>query len=91
MFLTTCLEQHDTTTMKIYSVGEFKTHFSEIIDLVRSGEEIIISYGKKKENVAALIPYAVYKSKKIRLGLLQDKTLKIHDDFKMSEEELLGL
>ncbi len=77
--------------MKTYQVGEFKTHFSEIIDQVRAGEEIIISYGKKKENVAALIPYAAYKSKQIRLGLLQDKTFKLHDDFKMSEEELLGL
>lgn len=77
--------------MKTYPVGEFKAHFSEIIEQVRAGEEIIISYGKKKENIAVLIPYAAYKRKKIRLGLLQDRTLKIHDDFKMSEEELLGL
>ena len=77
--------------MKTYPVGEFKTHFSEIIERVRAGEEIIISYGKKKEKVAVLIPYAAYKTKTIRLGLLQDKSLKIHDDFKMTEEELLGL
>ncbi len=77
--------------MKTYAVGEFKAHFSEIMERVRSGEEIIISYGKKKENVAVLIPYAAYKSKKIRLGLLQDKSYKIHDDFKMTEEELLDL
>ncbi len=76
--------------MKTYPVGEFKAHFSEIMEQVRAGEEIIISYGKKKENVAVLIPYAAYKSKKIRLGLLQDKVLKIHDDFAISEEELLG-
>lgn len=75
--------------MKIYQVGEFKALFSEIIEQVRAGEEIIISYGKKKENVAVLIPYAAYKTKRIRLGLLQDKTLKIHADFKMNEEELL--
>jgi len=77
--------------MKTYPVGEFKTHFSEIMEQVRAGEEIIISYGKKKENVAVLIPYAAYKTKKIRLGLLQGKALIIHADFKMSEEELLGL
>lgn len=77
--------------MKTFSIGEFKTNFSEIIARVRAGEEIIISYGKKKEKVAVIIPYAAYKSKKIRLGLLQDKTLKIHDDFKITEEELLGL
>lgn len=77
--------------MKTFPVGEFKTHFSEIIEQVRSGEEILITYGKKKENVAVLIPYASYKSKKIRLGLLQNKTLKIHDDFEMTEEELLDI
>ena len=77
--------------MKTFPVGEFKTHFSEIIEQVRLGEEILITYGKKKENVAVLIPYSVYKSKKISLGLLQDKTLHIHDDFKMTEEDLLGL
>jgi prevent-host-death family protein len=77
--------------MNTFTVGDFKTHFSEIIERVRAGEEIIISYGKKKENVAVLIPYAAYKTKKIRLGLLQDKSLKVHDDFKMTEEELLNL
>jgi hypothetical protein len=33
--------------MKTYQVGEFKTHFAEIIEQVRAGEEVIISYGKK--------------------------------------------
>lgn len=77
--------------MKTYAVGDFKTHFSELIECVRAGEEIIITYGKKKEHVAVLIPYAAYKTKKIRLGLLQDKSFKIHADFKMTEEELLDL
>lgn len=77
--------------MKTFPVGEFKTHFSEIIERVRAGEEIIITYGKKRENVAVVIPYAAYETKRIRLGLLQDEKLVIHDDFKMTEEELLGL
>jgi prevent-host-death family protein len=77
--------------MKTFPVGEFKTHFSEIIERVRSGEEIIITYGKKKENVAVVIPYAAYKTKRIRLGLLQDRSFKIHDDFEMTEVALLGL
>ena len=79
-------------SMKTLPVGEFKTHFSEIIDDVRAGEEIIITYGKKKENVAVVIPYSSYeKRNKIKLGLLQDKNYKIKDDFEMTEEELLGL
>ena len=90
-FLAICQATRHTACIKIYPVREFKTHFSEIIEQVRVGEEIIIRYGKKKENIAVLIPYTAYKPKKIRLGLLQDKVLKIHGDFKMSEEALLGL
>lgn len=77
--------------MKTVTVGYFKTHFSELIERVRAGEKIVISYGKKKEKVAVLIPYAAYKTKKIQLGLLQDKSLNIHHDFKITEKELLGL
>ena len=78
--------------MKTLPVGEFKTHFSEIIDDVKSGEEIIITYGRKKENIAVVVPYSIYKKKnKIKLGLLKDIKIKINDDFKMTEEELLNL
>ncbi len=77
--------------MKTLAVGEFKTHFSEIIDDVRAGEEIVITYGKKREQVAVVIPFPTYKKRnKIKLGLLQDKKIAIKDDFKMTEEELLG-
>lgn len=78
--------------MKTLPVGELKTHFSEVIDDVKSGEEIIITYGRKKENVAVIIPYSQYKHKNvIKLGLLKKKELTIHEDFEMTEEELLGL
>ena len=77
--------------MKTLQVGELKTHFSEVLDDVKSGEEIIITYGKKKENIAVIIPYTSYKKKnKIDIGLLEGKKYKINDDFAMSEEELLG-
>lgn len=78
--------------MNTYSDTEFKANFSEIMDRVQSGEEIIITYGAKQEPTAVLVPYATYKSKskKVRLGSLQDQKLIIHDDFKMTAEELLG-
>ncbi len=78
--------------MKTLAVGEFKTHFSKIMDDVKSGEEIIITYGRKKENIAVVIPYSKYKRKnKIKLGLLKNKKMKIQDDFKMTTEELLDI
>ena len=76
--------------MNTYSDTEFKADFSEIMDRVQSGEKIIITYGAKQEPTAVLIPYDTYKSKKVRLGSLQDQKLIIHDDFKMTAEELLG-
>ena len=79
-------------SMKTLPVGEFKTHFSEVIDDVRAGEEIIITYGKKKEQVAVVIPYSSYKKRnQIKLGLLKSKNYKILDNFEMTEEELIGL
>ncbi len=78
--------------MKTLAVGEFKTHFSEVINDVRAGEEIIITYGKKKENVAVVIPYYEYKKRNsIKLGQLKDKKYSINSDFAITEEELAGL
>jgi len=78
--------------MKTLPVGEFKTHFSEVLDEVKTGAEIVITYGRKKENIAVIIPYKNFKERnRIKLGLLRDKKMKISDKFKMSAEELLGL
>ncbi len=73
-------------------VGELKTHFSQIIEDVKHGEEVIISYGKKKENIAVIIPYSKYKNKnRIKLGILKDKAkYKFNEDFKMTSDELLN-
>ena len=76
--------------MKSFPVGEFKANFSDIMKQVRAGEEIVITYGKKKEKLAVIVPYASYKGKGIKLGLLEDKTLTFND-FEMTEDELLDL
>lgn len=60
------------------------------MEQVRAGEEIIITYGKKKEKLAVIIPYAAYKGKGIKLGLLKDKPLTFKN-FEMTEDEFLGL
>jgi len=35
--------------MQTLTIGELKGRFSEILKKVRSGQEIIISYGKKRK------------------------------------------
>ena len=78
--------------MKTLPVGEFKAHFSEVLDEVKTGAEIIITYGRKKENIAVIIPYAKFQKRNIiTLGLLKNKKMKINNDFEMSAEELLNI
>lgn len=77
--------------MKILSVGEFKANFSEVLKKVLSGEEIGISYGKKKEIVAKLVPKTTKKAKR-KIGILEGKGKVIFShDFKMTGEEFLGV
>jgi antitoxin (DNA-binding transcriptional repressor) of toxin-antitoxin stability system len=76
--------------MKTLSLAEAKTHFSAILRDVVLGNEFAISYGKKKETIAVIIPYETWKkSKKRQLGTLEGKvTVKFSKDFSMTDEEL---
>lgn len=77
--------------MQIMTVGELKAHFSDALDMVQKGEDVIISFGKKKEKIAVLVPFSNYQGKpQRRMGLLAGKaTFAIREDFAMSDEELL--
>ena len=78
--------------MEIMSVGEFKAKFSEVLKKVLAGEEIGISYGKSKEIVARLVPKASPKKQKRNIGILEGKgSVHFGNDFKMTEEEFLGI
>ena len=77
--------------MESISVGELKARFSESLERIKAGDEIVISYGKKKDKVAVLLPYDRYVPKHERkLGLLKNRgKCVIHEDFKMTDEEML--
>jgi len=78
--------------METMTVGDFKTHFSEVLKKVIAGEEIAISYGKKKEIVARIVPKNAGKKIKRKIGLLDGKaSIKIANGFKITSEEFLGL
>ena len=77
--------------MKTLAVGEFKTHFSEVLDEVRHGEEFVVCYGRKKEKVAVVIPYEKYEKTPVRLGVMEGvASYRIKDGFKMTDEEFLA-
>lgn len=77
--------------VKTLGIGEIKTHFSEILGQVKRGQRIIISFGKKKEKVAMIVPYEECQPEERRqLGPLKGKAeFEIHDDFRITDEELL--
>jgi antitoxin (DNA-binding transcriptional repressor) of toxin-antitoxin stability system len=79
--------------MKTYSVAEAKTHFSTLLKDVQKGEEIAISYGRKKEMVALLVPFATRQPKKTRgIGSLAEKMkVKFAKDWYMTDEELINM
>ena len=78
--------------METLTIGEVKRRFSEVLENVRRGQEIVISYGKKREKIAVIVPYRGHFSIPERsLGLLKDRAkCIIHEDFGISDEEMLA-
>ncbi len=77
--------------MEKMSVGEFKTNFSEVIEKVKAGEKIAVTFGKKKQVIGYFIPEGAQEKPKRKLGILEGKAKVIfHEDFKMTDEEFLN-
>lgn len=78
--------------MKTLPIGEFKTHFSDVLDRVQQGEEIAVSYGRKKEKIAVIVPYSHYKQPAKRaLGVMAaDASCRVKGDFKISTKDFFG-
>lgn len=79
--------------MKTLPVGEIKAQFSEVLEKVKHGESFGILYGRKKKPIAMIVPFVDDEPKQRRqVGLLDGKVeITFSEDFKMSEEEFLGL
>ncbi len=77
--------------MKIMTVGELKSRFSEALDAVRDGETIVVSYGRGHRKVAAMVPYSALNPTKRRvLGLLKSKVrVKWARDSALTDEQFL--
>ncbi|MGH7884276.1 MAG: type II toxin-antitoxin system Phd/YefM family antitoxin [Thermodesulfobacteriota bacterium] len=73
------------------TVGEFKAKFSEVIEEIKKGNEVVISYGKKREKLAVLVPFNKYKPKKRQIGIMDGKAfVEFSEDFKITDEEFLN-
>ena len=77
--------------MKALTVAEIKTKFSDVLVMVRNGENVKILYGKSKKPVAMIIPIENINSPRV-IGLLDGKaTFKEKGNGKITEEEFLGI
>lgn len=73
------------------TVGEFKSHFAEVLEQVKAGIGFAVTYGRKKEIVGYFLPESQLIKPKRKLGILEGKAkVTFNDDFKMSEEDLIG-
>jgi prevent-host-death family protein len=75
--------------MKTLPVAEVRTNFSSLLKEVESGNEIGISFGRKKETIAVIIPIDEYKKIKARkLGTLEGKaSVEFKGEWKITDEE----
>lgn len=79
--------------MRTLTIGEFKAQFSDLLSAVQAGESVVVCYGRKKERVAVLVPYAQFSAQagKRPLGLLKGRaSFSVADDFKLDDEEFLA-
>ena len=78
--------------MAAMPIGELKSRFSEVLDLVQKGESVTILKGRAKKPVAQIMPITDELPSNRPIGLLKDKVkIELSDDFKFkSTEEFLG-
>ncbi|MCC6275290.1 MAG: prevent-host-death protein [Leptospiraceae bacterium] len=76
--------------MKSYSVGQLKSHFSEVIGFIQNGEKVGIQYGKSKRPIALIVPIEKKKAHKRKIGILNGKvTISFSKNFELTEEEFI--
>ena len=77
--------------MKTMTISELKSHFSEALKKIRAGQEINVTYGKKKEVIAKLVPITVEQKSRRKIGVLEGKVkIKFATDFAVTEEYFLN-
>jgi antitoxin (DNA-binding transcriptional repressor) of toxin-antitoxin stability system len=78
--------------MKALTIAEVKTHFSDILFQVRTGEKVKILYGKSKKPIAMIVPLEEDKYTHRKIGILDGiASYKEEGDGKISLEEFLGV
>lgn len=79
--------------MRTLTQNEVMKDIPRIWEMVKKGEEIIITSEQNQENVAVIISYEKYHKKSERpLGILKGKaSYKLKEDSEITDEELIEL
>ncbi|AGT44871.1 type II toxin-antitoxin system Phd/YefM family antitoxin [Treponema pedis] len=79
--------------MKTLPVAEVRTNFSALLKEVELGNEIGISFGRKKETIAVIVPIEEYKRIKMKkLGTLEGKVkVEFSENWTITDEEFINL
>ena len=91
--LTSCQEKcYYLFNVQQLTVGQFKSNFSDVVQKLLQGQEVVVSYGKKKEKIGVFVPYKNYQKKtKRKLGIWEGKaSVRFAKDFKMTVDEFLN-
>lgn len=75
------------------TVAQLKSHFSDVVNDLKNGKEVHITYGRNKLPLATIVPQSklAQTDYSIQLGTLQKKGRQLDlSRFEMTDEELLN-
>ena len=78
--------------MKTMTTAKFKANFSSVVDELKKGNEVAITYGRNKTPLATVVPQSKLNKPdySVKLGDLEDAGYSYKlIDFEMTDEELL--
>jgi antitoxin (DNA-binding transcriptional repressor) of toxin-antitoxin stability system len=78
--------------MKTMTVAQLKSHFSDVVNDLKNGKEVHITYGRNKLPLATIVPQSklAQPDYSIQLGTLQKKGHLDLSRFEITDEELLN-
>lgn len=77
--------------MKTLTVAELKSHFSDVVNDLKNGKEVRITYGRSKQPLATIVPQSklTQPDYSIKLGTLQKKGQHLDlSRFEITDKEL---
>ena len=80
--------------MKTMTTADFKANFSSVVDELKKGNEIAITYGRNKKVLATVVPQSkmIKPDYSVKLGDIKEEGWTYSmNNFEMTESEFLGL